>query len=255
MGHESGAMKAAAAQTAFLVAATRELPPEAFHDLFSRRPSGVRAWAVRWRVDAPCMIDYATALLEWAAREPQGSDLKDSIRQKKLHLIWTVRPERTRAERQWQAELARLDRLPVSPFRTLIVDAVSKSKSDDAAWDDETNAYVRDVLAPLSADPTTESQKAFIRRAEVHYAARATRSTRLGAEPVSRPSPELIQHVHWLVKWHLRGESFRVIADGLRAAKEPDAIRVSVARVARLVGLKLTRRPGRPRKGALKSEH
>jgi hypothetical protein len=112
-----------------------------------------------------------------------------------------------------------------------------------------------DFLAPMIADPSHETREHFIQRAADHYDARALRVKR--AESVgnfiavpARQSPELYQHVEWLLRFQVQKESYAVIAksSGLRGPDQAKTVGKAVRELAGLIDLSL--RPvsrGRPR--------
>lgn len=237
-------IRRAVAEAAFLKTASCELPSEAFQELFDPRHSDVAAWAKRWRVDAPCMLTYATELLVTVERRETGENLSARIVGGKLRFSSGAdgRP------RRWALEVARLDRLPPSYLRQGLSDRVTDSFVSEyrktELSDDE------DALAPVSADPAIESKERFLQRAEEHFAARANRMKRICAweGPVRLP-PSLLQHTEWLVRFQLRNETFLEIAAGVRwRTDDPKkVVEVAVRRLAALIELSLRPlRRGRP---------
>jgi hypothetical protein len=114
--------KVAAAKTAFVSAAMRALPRGAVQSLFSVGPEGVVNWVKRWRVDAPCMVEYVNELRAAADTTAEGQEFKRTIRNRDLTID---RAFGFQSPAEWRTELARLDKLPQSWLRDALADRVA----------------------------------------------------------------------------------------------------------------------------------
>jgi hypothetical protein len=94
------------AQNAFVTAAWSALSSEARRQLFVRRTETELTWATRWRVNAPCMLDYARRLRTEYANLDGSSRRK--LRQSRMWIAYS----RTAPPTELLAEVKRLDRLP-----------------------------------------------------------------------------------------------------------------------------------------------
>lgn len=251
-----GAVRAADAQFAFVIAAARTLPPPAFPDLFRRRSvAGIAKWAVQWRVDAKCMVAYATALK--AARLTRSE--REGLVQGRLRLDVAPGAALPTDIRQALSSIDHLTLIPlelVSAVRAL--DQLPRSMTRETLRDRVADSYMETyrqrellkdttILAAVAADPIRETRKHFLTRAEEHYSARALHLSKAAAAarfPIgrSKPAPELAKHVAWLVRFQIGEESFDAIAsdaNGERERTTAEAVRVAVQRLARIVGLDL----------------
>jgi hypothetical protein len=253
--------KAADAQTAFVIAAWRALPLKARRQLFSRRAEKEAHWAKRWRVDAPCLVEYAKELraFDAACRPAARSRAKEPplgtgavgcepwLMESDVDRRISVPPPP-----QWLSERKRLDKLPHS-LRVSLSDKVTASYLDEYRGgpiaDDE------EMLAPVAADPLQETKDHFMSRAEDHFRARQLRLRRIAKDAgfTSNPpaqTPELAKHVGWLVRFQINDESASAIArsSGLHGPDQRVTVAKAIRQLARLIGLPL--RPvarGRPR--------
>ena len=257
------AVRAAAAQFAFVVAAVRVLPPSAVGDLFRCRSAAATAkWALRWRVNAPCMVAYANELRSAKLVRSEREALSEHTL--RLDVASDALPTELRLARsaidtlrliplELVHPLRALDQLPRSMTRETLRDRVADSYVETyrqrELWEDTA------ILAPVAADPIRETREHFLARAEEHYTARDLYLRPAAAAagfPIgrSKPAPELAKHVAWLVRFQIRGESFGAIASGAngeRARANAATVRIAVQRMARIVGLDL--RPSRTRTG------
>lgn len=113
-----------------------------------------------------------------------------------------------------------------------------------------------DALRPIAADPVAESRQEFVQRAVHHYNSRAALAESLGAPLYQRhPSPKLHTHARWLVRNHLRRESYDAIADAenVQGADPAKAVEAAIRTFAALIGLRRGGRRGRPRKASLEN--
>ncbi len=224
-----------AAEAAFISAALRALPDGALRELLCG-DSDAHSWAVRWRVDAPCIVAHAKEL----ARISSGAS--DVTREDMIKRVLIVGPVISAPLRdEWQSTLTALDRLSFDSLREV---RYSRKGAQAGMLEDFL------VLAPLSADPACEGVEDFRRRAEQHYAARQLRLRRLAASmglsfDRARATPERVKHLGWLIRIQLKGESSRQI--GRNEGIAPEAVAMAVRRLARLIDLKLRPLPvGRP---------
>ena len=218
--------KAAAAQTAFVIAAWRALPPKALRQLFSRRMETELRWATRWRVNAPCMLDYARELrvLEASSRdEALGRKLRRGLR---VDVRISVPPPPG-----WLAELDRLDRL--RDWR--LTDKVVSNKALDE-YGRKKLAEDGDLLARPGLNPDIETDEEYLERAAVHCRARRLRFQRFVTSSRSpKQSPRLNQHVQWLIRYAVRGETITAIARAHKVTRQ--AVSLAITEVRRLVQL------------------
>ncbi len=241
--------KRAAAQAVFVSAVQRALPAAALKQLCALRgPKNVPRWARKWRINAPCMIEFAVHLRDFAAALSPAE--RTQLIQGKIRLDCTV--AQIPRLKEWAVELKRLDALSSSVLRESLADRVTT----DFLGNSRRRQRLNDVtsLAPLSADPLRESLGHFVQRATEHFAARDQRlkeqKTTAGLRPGPiRVSPQLRTHVTWLVRFQL-GESYRQIArsEGFHHETGDVTVRKGVTEAAELVALPVRRkgRVGRP---------
>ena len=100
-----------------------------------------------------------------------------------------------------------------------------------------------ELTAAIAANPLEEDRATFMQRAEVHWGARVELLKGQGFQRVnSKPS---LDHIHWLIRYQVEGESFAEIArDGTdKSADRPKTVTRAIKNLARLIELPL--RPGR----------
>jgi hypothetical protein len=85
-------------------------------------------------------------------------------------------------------------------------------------------------LAPLEANPTSETRDEFLRRAAQHYGDRARASDERGFGK-ARTSAYLSQHARWLLRRQVLRESPLMIMPG-----QPETVRKAIQRLAAVVG-------------------
>lgn len=243
-------LNAAAAKTAFVAAAWRALPQRARRQLFNIGPGKIAVWARRWHVAAPCMIQRAREYREVVATARPGDTVARDLRRGTLSIessfgVPPVGP--------WQTELSRLDKLPFWLRRSLS-DKVAKNylakyRKHDLI-DDE------DLLAPVAAEPLWETKAHFMERAEDHFRARQLRLQRIAkaADVTVKPPaelPQLHEHVRWLVRFQVFGESAATIAKsaGLHDPDQRVTVQKAIHELAHLIDLpSRPTRPGRPQR-------
>jgi len=243
--------KQRAAEDAFVRAVQQRLPPRAREALLRLRgPKNVPRWASKWRIDAPCVIAFATELRELAASLPRAD--RKALINGDLTLALSV--EQGDVRRRWGMEIQRLDRLRISVRRERLVDRMAPQARE--AFRREQLASDDQSLAPVSADPSHESKARFLERATDHYDARTARFNERwsvdGSEvAMERVAPQLRRHIEWLARFQL-GESCRQIAqqEPQNAAVDPMTVRKGITRAAALIGLLTLRQEtvGRPRR-------
>ena len=225
--------KAAAARTAFVIAAWSALPPKAYRQLFSRQMETELAWATRWRVSAPSMVDYARYVrAEYAVadKETRQQWRRGSFRS---HYRIGVPPSR-----DWLAELERLDGLPDWRLSDKVLPTADDEHGRRKLADDA------DLLARPGLNPAIETDEQYMQRAAAHCRARRLRFQRF--VPSGRPqkaSSKLHQHVQWLVRQVVGGETITAIAQTDDVNRQ--AVSLAIREVRRLVQLKS--RPPAPR--------
>ena len=255
-----GDSQAAAAEEAFLRAIQNPkygLPPEAFSQLRKLPQRGIPEWAKKWSVEAPCVLRAAE---RWrlARHRPR-------IRR---YLRGAAPPPD-----HWSTEVVRLNNLPMDGrCRDALFDLISeterrrriaelKASSRRTGEEDPTDRRVRLeaqrylengvrakrddllaqdwVLAPLFADPLRESREAFLVRASHHWDGRASRARAFGYTPtLKRPQTE--DHILWLLRHRLKGESTTRIAEAVDRSRQ--TVEEGIASVARLLRLAPLRR-------------
>ena len=155
---------------------------------------------------------------------------------------------------EWGSELARLDKLPPDMLRQelrarvagVAIGAYRRTRlAEDSLF-----------LAPLSADPLTETPAQFRRRAGDHFRARDLRLRRIAKEAggvveVLRKAPRLHDHAEWVVRRQIHGQSGRAIARsvGFHGHDQRVTVEKAIREFAALIDLPVRRlRPGRPPK-------
>lgn len=273
---DDGPIKVSEAEGAFVAAASRELPGEAFRELFSSDPEDVAEWARRWRVDVPCMLAFAASLQD-LARADADDQLADQLAEGTFRLD-TAASYRV-VPRAWREQLSRVNQLGASPYRRDPLGEIMTAREADERLDSlqlaapewsrrrrEVRAALAesrhraqtsdDALRPIAADPVAESRQEFVQRAVHHYNSRAALAESLGAPLYQRhPSPKLHTHARWLVRNHLRRESYDAIADAenVQGADPAKAVEAAIRTFAALIGLRRGGRRGRPRKASLEN--
>ena len=248
--HQNAAKDARAAD-AFVIEAWRALSKEAIAELLELGDSSaVKDWARRWAVDAPCMIEHGTSLLALHLTAAERNDLIEQS-------LSINSAKGTELPGEWLLELQGLDGLPLDGLREMRYVSPAEWTPAGRAGLDQSLANDDLALAPLSADPISETKEHFARRAEAHFNARRLRlGSLVSAQTINRcgppkQSPELAKHVGWLVRFQVTGESISEIAESAGSHDYADARRTidrGVRRLASLIGLQLRRTTqGRPR--------
>ena len=248
MPRQIAAERKLAAEAAFVRAAWAALPVHARRALFTIPPEAVDEWARDLRVDAPCMIRCARHYQELAASADPNERLAERLSEATVSIDESVGARRPD---EWMTELRRLDAQPISVWRQTLEDRDQYPEDYRRAGlaDDD------DFLAPVSADPSWETKRHFLRRAEDHFLARQHRVRRVEASTgftigPSVATPQLNQHVGWLVRFQIGGESTAQIAKsaGLHQPNARVTVNKATRALARLLGLRLRPTPaGRPR--------
>lgn len=189
-------------------------------ELIAANPAETRRWAAKWHVDAP-WLDAAALLNDvQVERRARGREPPPA----------------------WRHELERIDALRPSGLARAGLRAELLVKADQ-------------LLAPVAANPWTETRPQFLARAAAHYDDRSARLRQLAptidvpTDTGGRPWPGLRKHIAWLVDYQFTGKSFAAIARTVPEVTTATAIRVAVTRVARRLGIRLrsSARPGRPK--------
>jgi hypothetical protein len=254
--HLAAAQRTVDIENAFVQQALRMLPLEAFRRLFRLRaqtlgdprlPIAVQEWARAWTVDAPCMILYAA----WLWTEARQLDAADRAKEidgpggPTFHLS-VGRNFACIPPANWLAELRLMDETPLSPFRENVLDRIA-TDDDPKAASPQVLAQLRENIldepeayAPISADPLHETWATFRRRAETHYRSRRRRLERLQLATIdARRSPELERHVEWLLRFHLKRESYADILRQDSSASDRTTVVKAIHDIAAAIGLPL----------------
>jgi hypothetical protein len=101
----------------------------------------------------------------------------------------------------------------------------------------EKELNVEEALAPISADPSRESEDRFVQRARTHFRARKDDAKRFGYVKVSVKPKLLNEHMDWLVRFQLHGESRAEIARSTNVVRQ--AVDRAIRDTAALLKLRL----------------
>jgi hypothetical protein len=198
---KKGSTHAAEVESAFVEAVQKHLPQRAFEELSHASREDIEAWAERWNVQAPCILDLAADFCEGGWSEGFGIS---SYSSPAIPNTWFD------ALHSWNA-------LPV-----------------DSQWLESGLDHV--MLAPIGADPVRESEASFLERARVHFQARMNQAKALGFVSVS-PKHKLADHMDWLIRYQLHGESRAAIAQN--ACVVQPAVDRAIRELAAFLNLRL----------------
>ncbi len=94
---------------------------------------------------------------------------------------------------------------------------------------------------PIFPDPLHEDKKGFLRRANDLWKSQTDLLKASEYQPVTITRES--DHFVWLARVQVGGERYQDIQDSLSQARGPDAVRVAVDRLARIIGLELREQP------------
>jgi hypothetical protein len=250
------------AETRFVRVAFDALPNAAMKALLEIAPANIPRWAAEWRVAAPAMLTWAREFRQLAERcKPSERKRLVSRNLSFGRNFWAPSPP------EWQQELAALNRLvglPQTVSDKVVTDyepIYRRPLVDDEPLPTIGRGEARivadpDILAPMSADPATETLEHFKQRAADHYEGRRLRFEHLARHQgftthPTRGTPQIDDHVEWLVEYQIRKTSVKSIAE--RAAPngvpQPQTVWKAIRELATLIELPLrTARRGRPPK-------